>query len=356
MGASIRSATQVDGSKDEVITVQEKTRTGLTEGGKTLTSGEIDGENSTRLINVDGGDTSQTVDVNNTGDDGSLEADVDAGTEFNDSGYSFDSSKIAALELPIEGEDATQVLELKEIGSGVYMLQQAFVAPGAGRCSFTKGKDAKAVLSRGTRPAKTIKASVDRVLSLKGSQNALLLRSSAVLGVVGIEAPFSKGLKNSKYSVFSRTGVNLVNEDGYYIPYPKGPRRIIASAVSNKSVRQGREKLNVFSGVEQSYIQYLKSCLSKAFNDNKVLKQRLDQSMQIQERRRNIQSGVLAREREGHREEVLASMADLQALRAKSATADAQRVFGASQEAVRKERSIIKSQAEKNIDYLASLM
>jgi hypothetical protein len=353
---NVKSATQVDGSKDEVITVQADTRTGLGESGKTLSSGEIDGENSTRLTNVNGGDTSTVVDVDNTGDDGSLEADIDAGKEFNDSGYSFDSSKIAAIELPIAGEDATQALEMREIGSGVYILHQAYVAPGAGRCSFTRGADAKAILSRGTRKVEDIKANVNRVITLKGSQNALLLRSSSVLGVVGIEAPFSKGLKNSKYSVFSRTGVNLVNEDGYYFSSPKGPQRLIASAVSNKAVRQGKEKFNVVAGVEQGYIKYLNSCIKKAFNDNKVLKNRLDQALKAQERRNDVQSRLLDRERSTHHREALASMADLQALRVKSETADTQRVFGASQDAIRKEQEAIKSQAERNIDYLASLM
>jgi hypothetical protein len=354
--AGVNSATQVDGSREEVITVQADTQTGLDESGKTLTSGEIEGENSTRLTNVNGGDTSTVVDVDNTGDDGSLEADIDAGTEFNDSGYSFDSSKIAAIELPIEGEDATQALEMREIGSGVYMLHQAYVSPGAGRCSFTKGADAKAILSRGTRKVNEIKANVNRVITLKGSQNALLLRSSSVLGVVGIEAPFSKGLRNSKYSVFSRTGVNLVNEDGYFFSSPKGPQRIIASAVSNKSVRQGKEKFNIVAGVEQGYIQYLKSCISKAFNDNKVLKNRLDQALKSQERRNSVQSRLLERERSSHHRDTLASMADLQALRVKSAAADTQQVFGASQTAIREEQEALKSQAERNIEYLASLM
>jgi hypothetical protein len=352
----VRSATQVGGSKDEVVTVQDDTRTGLSESGQTRSSGEIEGENSVRLTNVDGGDTSETVDVHNTGDDGSLEADINAGTEFNDSGYSFDSSKIAAIELPIEGEDATQVLEMREIGSGVYMLHQAFTAPGAGRCSFTKGQDAKAVISRGTRPAKTVKANVDRVITLRGSQNALLLRSSSVLGVVGIEAPFSKGLKNSKYSVFSRTGVNLVNEDGCFISSPKGPQRLIASAVSNKAVRQGKERYNIVSEVEQGYIQYLKSCITRAFNDNKVLKSRLDRAVQGLSRQKSVSSRVLGRERQGRREDVLSSMADLQALRVKAAGADSQRAFGDSQDAIRKEQEAIKSQAERNIAYLASLM
>jgi hypothetical protein len=351
----VRSSTQVGGNNDEVVTVQEETKTGLGESGRTLSSEEIEGENSARLTGVDGGDTSRIVNVNNTGDDGSLEADIDAGAEFNGSGYSFDSSKIAAIELPIEGEDATQTLEMREIGSGVYILRQAYVSPGAGRCSFTKGREAKAVLSR-ARPSKSIKANVNRVITLKGSKNALLLRSSSVLGVVGVEAPFSKGLKNSKYSVFSRTGVNLVNEDGYYFSSPKGPQRVIASAVSNKSVRQGKERHNVIADVEQDYIQYLRASVARVYNDNRVLKLRLDKAMKAQEGRANIQSKLLEREQRKHRKEMLSSVADLQALRVKAASEDSQRVFGSSQEAIRREQEHIKSQAEKNIEYLASLM
>jgi hypothetical protein len=351
----VGSATQVDGGKDEVVTVQGKSPTGLSTAGKTFTSGEIEGENSTRAVNVNGGDTSEIEDVDNTGNDGSLEADIDAGTEFNGSGYSFDSSKIAALELPIEGEDKTQVLGLKHVGSGVYMLGQAYESPGAGRCSFTKGQEAKIILSRNVKPS-SLRANVDRVITLKGSKDALLLRSSSVLGVIGVEAPFSKGLKNARYSVFSRTGVNLVNEDGFYFSFPKGPQKIIASAVSNKSVRRGTEKFNVFSDIEQSYINYLRSCLARSFKENAVLKNRLGQAVKSQQQRARLHSRAIEQERQRSRTQIASSLADLQSVRVKSAEAEAQRVFSGSQHAIAEEQKAIQSQAQRNIDYLAKMM
>jgi hypothetical protein len=355
MGDKIRSATQVDGG-EELNTVQDDTSTGISTAGKTFTSDELEGENSIKVTEVSGGDTSEVVDVDNTGNDGNLEADIDAGTEFNDSGYSFDSGKIAALELPIEDEnDSTQVLKMREIGSGVYVLDSSYKSPGAGRCSFVKGKDAVAVLSRNIKPA-PIKTSVDRILTLKGSKNGLLVRSSAVLGVIAIEAPFTKGLRNSKYSLFSRTGVNLVNEDGYYIPLAKGPQMIIASALSNKSVRRGAEKRNVFSEVEWAYIQYLKSCLQGVCLKNKQYRDKLSQALQENKRIAKVQSRALAQERQTSRRQVASSLADLQAIRLKSAETEAGRVFSASQRAIRDEQEAIKSQAERNIDYLASLM
>jgi hypothetical protein len=357
MGKGIRSeANKFDADGGELLTVQRDTPTGISTAGKTLTSEEIEEENSIKVTNVDGGDTAGIKDADNTGDDGSLEADVDAGTEFNDSGYSFDSGKIAALELPIEDEnDSTQVLELREIGSGVYVLKNAFVSQGAGRCAFLKGREAVRAIKQGTKPSR-IKTSVDRVLTLKGSKNGLLVKSSAVLGVIAIEAPINKGLRNSKYSVFSRTGVNLVNDEGYYIPSVKGPRMVIASAVSNKAVRRGLEKRNVFSEVEQAYIQYLQSCLKKTYQENGLLKQRLDQAMLANKRRADIQSRMAGQERLRSRQQVASSLADLHALRIKSAEAEAQRVFSSSQGTIRSEQEAIKSQAEKNISWLASLM
>jgi hypothetical protein len=355
MVRNVSSATQVDGG-DEINTVQGDTPTRTSTSGRTFTSEEIEGENSIKAVGVSGGDTSEFKDVDNTGDEGSLEADVDAGTEFNDSGYSFDSGKIAALQLPIEDDnDSSQVLELREIGSGVYVLSRAFTVPGGGRCFFVKGKDAVKVLSQNVKPS-GIRASVDRVLTLRDSKNGLLVKSSAVLGVIAVEAPFTKGLRNAKYSVFSRTGVNLVNDEGFYIPSVNGPPRVIASAVSSKAVRKGVEKRNIFSEIESSYIQYLKSCLLNMGNDNAKLKVRLNSALSALEQHKRLHSSVLERERSSSRKQVASSLADLQAIRISSARDEAGRAFAGSQSAARKEREAIKSQADRNIDYLARFM
>jgi hypothetical protein len=355
MRKGIKSATQVDGG-DEVITVQKDTPTGVSTAGETLSSEEIEGENSIKATEVSGGDTSVVKDVDNTGADGSLEADVDAGTEFNDSGYSFESGKIAALELPIEDENnSTQVLKMKEIASGVYVLDSAFVAPGAGRCAFLKGKDAIKVLSQGLKPS-GVKTSVNRVLTLKGSGNGLFVKSSTVLGVVAIEAPINKGLRNAKYSVFSRTGVNLVNPEGFYIPSAKGPQMLIASEVSHKSVRRGTEKRDIFSEIEREYISYLKSSLYEAYAKNAKLNKQLSQAIESSKRRMDLHSRLLNKERLSAKHQVASSLADLQAVRVKSAEQEALRVFSSSQTAIRTEQDNSRSQAERNIQYLAGLM
>jgi hypothetical protein len=244
---------------------------------------------------------------------------------------------------------------MREIGSGVYVLNRAFTAPGGGKCSFVKGRDAAKVLSHNVKPA-NIKTSVDRVLTLKGSKNGLLVKSSSVLGVIAIEAPFNKGLRNSKYSVFSRTGVNLVNDEGYYIPSINGPQMMIASAVSNKAIRKGTERRDVFSEVEQEYIKYLQSCLHRADLKNKDLSMRLSQALQTNKRQAESLSRAVKQEREVSRKQVASSLADLQAIRIQSAESEAGRAFGNSQRALRGEQEAIRSQAEKNIDYLARLM
>jgi hypothetical protein len=354
----VKSSTQVDGG-DELDTVQDKTKTGLDLSNVTYSSGEVEdgdhGSGGIKATEADGGDTSQYVDVHNTGDDGDLEADVQAGEEFNDSGYSFDSKKIVALELPIEKEDETQVLELKEIGSGVYVLKQSYTSPGSGRLSFTKGIDASKVLRRGTKPG-SLKASVDRLITLKGSQNALLIRSSAVLGVIAIEAPFQKGLKNARYSVFSRTGMNLVNEDGYYIRSAKGARRVIASAVSNRSVQRGAEKANVFGDVESAFVQYLQSSMRSLVKSNADLKVRLDKALLSGKRRKVLQSQLLNSERDSSRKQVASALQNLNAIRTGTASAEGQRALAGTQSALREEAELRKSQADRNISYLANMM
>jgi hypothetical protein len=355
MGRAIKSDAKFDADGGEVITVQDDTPGGISVSGETLGSGEIEGEGGIRVERVDGGDTSEVLDVDNTGNDGSLEADVDAGTEFNDSGYSFESGKIAALQLPIEDDnDHTQVLELREIGSGVYILNRAFLAPGGGRCSFVKGRDAVKVLSQGLKPS-GIKASVDRVLTLKNSKNGLLVKSSAVLGVIAVEAPFTKGLRNAKYTVFSRTGVNLADAEGHYIPAINGPDMVIASAVSNKAVRQGKEKRDIFSEAEREYIRYLGSCLSVMGKKNAQLKAQLASALKSRKRDAEIHSRVLNRERAGYQRQVASSLADLQSIRIKTAESEAGRVFSASQQVARREEEEAKLRRERNIEFLSRI-
>lgn len=351
----VKSATQVDGSKPEVVTVQDKTPTGIDLGGKTLSSPEIEDPNTEKVTNVNGGDTSEYVDVHNTGDDGSLEADVKAGTENNESEYGFDSQEMVGLELPIENDPNTQVLELKSIGSGVYVLNRSFTSPGSGRVTFLKSNAARKLVTTNTKPS-PIKANVDRVLTLKDSKNALLVRSSSVLGVIAIEAPFQKGLKNAKYSVFSRSGINLVNDEGYFISAPRGPQKIIASAVSNKSARQGTERKNIFAEIESAYIQHLKGTIHSLVKSNANLQYRLDTAVKTYKRQGIVNSQLLNKERNSAREQVASAMQNLNSLKTQTATAEAQRIMSSAQNTLSEEVKAEKERNQRAIDYLVSIM
>ena len=353
----IRSATQYDRQGD-LVTVQDDTNTGLSMGSQTLSDDNIDDPNTEKVLNIDGGDTSQIVDVDNTGNDGSLEADTDAGTEVNATEYGFDSQEMVGVELPIEGEDNTQVLELKHVGSSVYILNRSFVSPGAGRLSFCKGREAQKLLSRNVRPS-PIKANVNKMLTFNdkaSNKKSLLLRSSAILGVIAVEAPYWKGLKNAKYSVFSRVGLNLINEEGYYIPMVKGAKNIIASTASNKSVRKGKVIKDVFSEVEGAYVKYLHNKVSRLLKANLVLRSRLNKSLAVQRRQVAVNSQLLNKEHRSARQQVASALQSLDSIKRDTATAEAQRLLASSANAVQDNLLTQKARDEAAVNHLTKMM
>lgn len=354
----IDNKTQVDGSEGEVDTVQDDTNTGLAMANKTKSSPEIEDPNTEKVLNVDGGDTSEWVDVHNTGEGGTLEADVKAGENDDNPGYSFGdkNTATAAIELPIDSSDMTQVLEMKQVGSGVYILKQAYESRGAGRVSFLRGRDAYRKIHQNAKPVKAIKANVDKVLTLSDGKRGLFLKSSPVLGVVAVEAPIYKGIKNCKYSLFSRAGANLINEDGYYMPSTKGPQTVIASAVSNKAVHKGSERRNLIAEIESAYIGFLKSNISGLIRSNGDLKGRLDSALLAQKRREAVHSQMLNREKRNAREQVASALGGLDKVKKQAAEAEAQRVFAGTRNAIREEEKLIKSQAERNVEWLAQQM
>ena len=350
----IRSNTQYD-SQGDVLTVQDDTNTGISLGGQTLSDGEIEGENSNKVLGVSGGDTSEIVNVHNTGDDGSLEADTKAGDEVNQQEYGFDSQEMVGVELPIEGDDNTQVLELKHIGSNVYILNRSFVSQGAGRLSFCEGREAQKVLSRNVRPSK-IKTSVDRCLTLNNGKTGLMLRSSAILGVIAVKAPYQKGLKNSKLSVFSREGINLINEDGYFISSVKGAKNLIASASSLKNARKGKIVKNLFSEIEGAYVKYLQSKIRRLLKANTVLNQQLKTNLKVQQRRALVNQQLLNKERRSAREHVASAMQGLETIKRGTAEAEAQRLMASSANAVQDNLLTQKARDEAAVDHLTKMM
>ena len=338
---------QVD--KDgELVTVQDDTRTGLDLSGETPKDSNIEDDNNTRLTNVDGGDTSEINDVHNTGDDGSLEADEKAGTEEDVGEYGFDSLEMVGVELPIEEEEDTQVLELKHIGSGIYILHQSYVTPGSGRVSFCKGVEANRLIRNNTRPSPIKSNLTNRVLTLKDGKSALLLRSSSILGVIGIEAPFIKGLKNSSYSVFSRKGINLVNSAGDYLTQHKGSQHVITSSVSNKSVRHGGSiKRDIFAEVERAYVGFLNNRIHRLLKANAHLNRRLDETIAANKRQALESSRMYATLKNSARHQVASGMRSLNAVREQAAQAEIQRVMSSTQEAIREEALNAKARQEK---------
>jgi hypothetical protein len=357
MGKKIVSATQVDGG-EELVTEQDETPTGLKEKEMSESDPNIDDANRTEPhAEIGGGDPGKVVDVDNTGDMGSMEADTTAGEPFNGSGYSFSPSKgkVAALEIPIEKEKDTQVLELRHIGSSVYVLGKSYVASGAGRVSFTKGADAIKVLRSGTKPA-PLKADVDgKVLQLKGSQNALYLRSSALLGVIAVEAPFMKGLKGDTYSVFSRAGVNMVNAEGKFLSMPKGPQTVIASSVSNKALRTGTLKVDIFSGVEAAYTTYLKSSLEAALKREAVLKENLAQSNAMLAQQRKQLMSRLESQRVMYQQQIASSVGSFDAFKSKVEAEEMEKAFIGSSAAIKQAEERSAALAQSNIDFLANV-
>jgi hypothetical protein len=353
MARRINSGAQVDGG-DEVISVSGGPKTSVSLTNKTVTSTEIDGSNSTKVVLADGGDTSDYSDVPNAGDDGVLDADVKAGEEFNGSGYNFDGGAVVAVELPIEGEQKTQVLKMQEVGSGMYILRASYVAGGGCRTSFLKGSEAQEVLRRGMIPCHTIKANVDRVLTFGVAKRGLLLKSSSVFGVQACEAPFKRGLRNSKYSLFSRTGVNLVNSDGCFISMP-GCNRLIASSTSDRSVRKGSERCDLFGSVEQAYIGYLRSQCGSLKRGNAVLSRRVKNLSSRVSNKSSQFRRVISSMDDSARRESASLMSSLHQVVSDHAVLEAQRAMIGTKGAIESEQQAVKSSMERDVSFLSSL-
>jgi len=274
--------------------------------------------------------------------------------------YDFNSSKIATVEVPIEGgKQDTQVLKLKEVSQGVYILDKAFIASGrGGRCSFYKGADALAILRSGTRPSKIV-AKVDGravALGVKGDTGrAVYLKSSPILGVVAIEAPFKKGFPNSEYSVFSRVGEHLVDGKGNYFRLPVGPNRVIASAVSLKSVMRGGKPVDVLSSVESAYVRWLKSCVAGQRRRAAQLKEKLTQAVAMNKKQAALHQSALAAERKKYQEMIRSGLSSIDSLRRQTADVAAAQVFSSAREDLAARESERMRAMESGVDQLLSL-
>jgi hypothetical protein len=231
----------------------------LKDGGEhTPKSPEVElpaGGQSPRQVSAD--DPSQVTNYKLEGNDG---ASLTADTTAKDRGasnptYNFEAVEVAALELPVQNSSFSEVLVFKSIGSDVHLLDEVWQVPGGGRCSWVHGADSVKILLNGAVPSKKLHTdfSTPLVIPLRSGGTAVMVKSSSVLGLIAIEAPFVKGLKSSRYEMFSIKGDLLVNSNGMAMKNPYTDT-LIASSVSNKSIFQSEVKRDLFTEVERKYV------------------------------------------------------------------------------------------------------
>lgn len=165
-----------------------------------------------------------------------------------------------AIEVPIPESDDTQLLKMKEVQAGVFVYAGSFIRPKGGKStSFRKGKEAESFLKSSGLKKSPLKIDLDnQVILIQGRNKAVLFQSSNILGVIGVLAPILKGLKNSKYSVFSSKKGHLVDKNSMELT-SSTYSRVIASVTSNRGVKIGEHTRDIFSEVEMSYVRYLQS-------------------------------------------------------------------------------------------------
>lgn len=202
--------------------------------------------------------------------------------------YNFDSGEIAAIEVPVDEADDSQLLEMIEVQPGVFALQASYIRKNSKirSSSFFRGAKAKKFLSSCAKTRSPIVSNLSgRVLALKQSGKALIFQNSNILGLIAVEAPLIRGIINSKYDLFTVKKGHLVSASKRELT-SSTHRRVIASITSNRGVKASTLSRNLFSEVEQGYVRYLlsqnkklrssaKKVVSKLSLQNKVLRQRL---------------------------------------------------------------------------------
>ena len=187
------------------------------------------------------------------GDDGQLLAeDSPKATSPN---YNFKSAEASSLELPLEKEAMSEVLVFKSIGNGVHILDEAYHVPGGNRCSWVRGIDSVNMLLNGATRSMAIKSNFSEpmIVPLRVGGTAVMVKSSSIFGLIAVEAPFVRGMRNAKYDLFSLKSGMLVSSSGMAIKNPH-TELLIASSVSNKEVSQGNVTRDIFTEVEQLYV------------------------------------------------------------------------------------------------------
>lgn len=191
--------------------------------------------------------------------------------------YDFNSSEIAAIEVPVKEADDSQILEMIEVQPGVFALKSSYLRKNSKirSASVRRGQAAKDFLKSAKAERSGLKVNLqNKVISLSSSKKALIFQHSNILGLIAVEAPLVRGIVNSKYNLFSSKNGHLVNANNQELSTGTY-QRVIASVTSNRGVRQSQYSRNLFSEVEKGYVAYLlrsnAAIKSKAIQSNKKL-------------------------------------------------------------------------------------
>lgn len=189
--------------------------------------------------------------------------------------YDFNSSEIAAIEVPVKEADDSQILEMIEVQPGVFALKSSYIRKNSKirSPSYRKGVTARAFLASAKATRSPIVVDLqNRVVTLSSSKKALIFQHSNILGLIAVEAPLVRGIVNSKYNLFSSKNGHLVNADKQELSSGTY-QRVIASVTSNRGIRPSKYSRNLFSEVEKGYVAYLlrsnAAIKSKAIQSNK---------------------------------------------------------------------------------------
>jgi hypothetical protein len=150
--------------------------------------------------------------------------------------------------------------------------------------------------------------------------------------------------------------LNLVNEEGYYIPAGKvGTQRMILSSVSSRGLQRGSQCVNIFSEVEREFVGFLRGKTQNLMRSNADLKARLVVAQKAASDAKALYSRRVSEVDADRKRQVASAVGSLQQIRKEYATKTAESVMSSSRDALKSERELLQSQAKRNIEWLTSL-
>jgi hypothetical protein len=316
-------------------------------GGKGMTPAQVSAD-----------DQATSITYNLTGDSDSLIADTSAKERGVESpNYNFKSAESSALELPIEKESMSEVIVFKSIGNGVHILDEAYHVPGGLRCSWIRGKDSIKVLLNGAVKTQAMVHMFKEplVIPLRSGGTAVMVKSSPVLGLIAIEAPFARGMKNAKYELFSLYKGMLVSSTGMALKNPS-TEMLIASAASNKGIRQSYFSKDLFRDVER---KFLIAQRMEIIHANKYAKALKDKALAQQKKAQEVISSLqqqLAAEKEKSAKNLNKVTSSLSQLKKVADVDDIGYLEQENQRFIASAKQEFGATANENVSFLSKLM